>query len=185
MGRKHSRQRQHFFLYIACWLSLSLVGAGCTLLHKPGEEEKLLLQAESSSDNSDFTKFVADWKEILERFPNTHGDQALYVMGLAYAFPKNPDANYETSKNFFKKLIREYPKSVFKSQATIWISLLNQILENKHEIDKKNKQIALLENDLQAGNKKIRNLQNQIKRLKEIDLGIEEKKRKILPKNGQ
>ena len=58
-------------------------------------------------------------------------------MGLIYAYPEYPDANYETSKNFFNKLIREYPKSVLKSQTAIWISLLNQILENEHEIDKK------------------------------------------------
>jgi len=185
MGRKHSRQRQHFFLYIACWLSLSLVGAGCTLLHKPGEEEKLLLQAEFSSDNSDFTKFVADWREILERFPNTRGDQALYVMGMAYAFPKNPDANYETSMNLFKTLIREYPESVFINQAKIWTHILDNSIKKEKEIDKKNRKIELLKNKLKAEDKKIRDLTNQIKRLKEIDLGIEEKKRKILPEDGQ
>ena len=34
---------------------------------------------------------------------------------------------------------------------------------------------------LKAEKKQIKNLQNQIKRLKEIDLGIEEKKREALP----
>jgi hypothetical protein len=43
----------------------------------------------------------------------------------------------------------------------------------------------LLENQLKAEDKKIRQLLNQIKRLKEIDLGIEEKKRNSLPKNAQ
>ncbi len=196
MGRKHSRQRQHFFLYIACWLSLSLAGAGCAPFQKPygeeqlslrqaSEEKQLLLRAKSSFASGDFSTSITENQEILNRFPQKYGDHALYAMGLIYAYPEYPDANYETSKNFFKKLIREYPKSVFKSQATIWISLLNQILENEHEIDKKNKKIVLLENKLKSENKKIKNLLNQIKSLKEIDLGIEEKKRKILPKNGQ
>jgi hypothetical protein len=154
-------------------------------LHKPGQEEKLLLQAEFSSDNSDFTKFVADWREILERFPNTRGDQALYVMGMAYAFPKNPDANYETSMNLFKTLIREYPGSVFINQAKIWTHILDNSIKKEKEIDRKNREIELLKNKLKAEDKKIRDLTNQIKRLKEIDLGIEEKKRKILPEDGQ
>jgi hypothetical protein len=43
----------------------------------------------------------------------------------------------------------------------------------------------LLENELGTEKKQIINLQNQIKRLKEIDLGIEEKKREALPAIGQ
>lgn len=192
MGRKHSRQRKHFFLYLACWLSLSLAGAGCSPFHKPfeeeklllrqsGEKEKLLLQAKSSFASSDFTVSVAYWREILKRFPQTHGAHALYAMGLIYAYPEYQDANYETSMNFFKRLIREHPESVFINQAKTWISLLSRTMQNEKEIDKKSKKIVLLENELKAENKKIKNLLNQIKRLKEIDLGIEEKKREGLP----
>jgi peptidoglycan hydrolase CwlO-like protein len=106
-------------------------------------------------------------------------------MGMAYAFPKNPDANYETSINLFKTLIREYPESVFINQAKIWKHILDNSIKMEKEIDKKNKEINLLKNKIKAEDKKNRDLTNQIKRLKEIDLGIEEKKRKILPENGQ
>jgi len=47
--------------------------------------------------------------------------------------------------------------------------------------NKKNKRNAFLENQLRTEKKEIINLQNQIKRLKEIDLGIEKKKRETLP----
>jgi len=121
----------------------------------------------------------------LNRFPEKYGDHALYAMGLIYAYPEYPDANYETSLTFFKKLIREYPESGFKNQAKIWISILNQTTENEKEMDKNKKQIDLLENALKSEKKQIKNLQNQIKGLKEIDLGIEEKKREALPEIGQ
>lgn len=196
MGRKHSRQRKHFFLYFACWLSFSLAGAGCAPFHKPyggeqlplqkpSEEKQLLLRAKSSFSRGDFFTSIKENQEILNRFPKKYGDHALYAMGLIYAYPEYPDANYETSMIFFKKLIREYPESVFKNQAKIWISILNQTAENEKEIDKKRKQIDLLENSLKAEKKQIENLQNQIKRLKEIDLGIEEKKREALPEIEQ
>lgn len=196
MGRKHSRQRKHFFLYFACWLSFSLAGAGCAPFHKPyggeqlplqkpSEEKQLLLRAKSSFARNDFLTSIKENQEILSRFPEKYGDHALYAMGMIYAYPEYPDANYETSMAFFKKLIREYPESVFKNQAKIWISILNQAAENEKEMDKNKKQIDLLENALKAEKKQIKNLQNQIQRLKEIDLGIEEKKREALPEIGE
>ena len=196
MGRKHSRQRKHFFLHFACWLSFLLAGFGCAPLHQPyggeqlplqkhSEEKQLLLQAKSSFARGDFSTSVKENQEILNRFPEKYGDHALYAMGLIYAYPEYPDANYETSTTFFKKLIREYPESVFKNQAKIWISILTQAGENEKEMGKNKKQINSLENELKAEKKQIKNLQNQIKRLKEIDLGIEEKKREALPEIGQ
>ncbi|HAY40186.1 MAG TPA: hypothetical protein DCY53_13120, partial [Desulfobacteraceae bacterium] len=89
------------------------------------------------------------------------------------------------SIHFFKKLVKEYPQSVFKDKAKIWIWLLNQNMDYAEKVDKKNKRIDLLENELKTEKKEIINLQNQIKRLKEIDLGIEEKKREALPAIGQ
>lgn len=196
MGRKHSRQGKHFFLYFACWLSFSLAVAGCAPFQKPdrgeqlplntpSEEKQLLLRAKSSFSRGDFLTSLKENQEILNRFPEKYGDHALYALGLIYAYPEYPDANYETALTFFKKLIGEYPDSVFKNQAKIWISILNQTAEHEKERDKNNKQIDLLERALKAEKKQIKNLQNQIKSLKEIDLGIEEKKREALPEIGQ
>jgi len=196
MGRKHSRQRKHFFLYFACWLSFSLAGTGCAPLlqpsggeqlplQTPSEEKQLLLRAKSSFARGDFLTSVKENQEILNRFPEKYGDHALYAMGLIYAYPEYPDTNYETATTFFKKLIREYPESGFKNQAKIWISILSQAAENEKEMEKNKKQIDLLENALKAEKKQIKNLQNQIQRLKEIDLGIEEKKREALPQIGE
>jgi hypothetical protein len=102
-------------------------------------------------------------------------------MGLIYANPEYTYVNYEISIHYFKKLIKEYPESVFKNKAKIWIWLLNQNIDYAENIDKRNKRIAFLEKKLITEKKQIINLQNQIKRLKEIDLGIEEKKREALP----
>jgi hypothetical protein len=156
---------------------------GYAHLNNSGEEEQLVVQAKSSFAKNDFTTSVTRWREILDSFPDTYGDQALYAMGLAYAFPEYPEANYQRSLNLFKMLIREYPESVFITEAKIWISILERTIEKEKEVEGKNTKIELLENQLKAEDKKIRQLLNQIKRLKEIDLGIEEKKRNSLPKN--
>jgi hypothetical protein len=196
MGRKYSRQRKHFFLYIACWLSFLLAGTGCVpyynlynedpfSLHQYSEANQLLFQAKLSFSNGDFLTSLKQSQEMLNRFPQKYGEHALYMMGLIYANPEYTYVNYEISIHFFKKLVKEYPKSVFKDKANIWIWLLNQNMDYAEKIDKKNKRNAFLEKQLGTEKKQIINLQNQIKRLKEIDLGIEEKKREALPAIGQ
>jgi predicted RNase H-like nuclease (RuvC/YqgF family) len=82
-------------------------------------------------------------------------------------------------------LIREYPESALTTHAKIWTSILERTIEKEKEVDEKNTKIDLLEKQLKSEHKKIGELLNQIKSLKEIDLGIEEKKRKSLPENGQ
>lgn len=196
MGRKYSRQRKHFFLYIACWISLLLAGTGCAPYYnlyndepfsfdQYSEANQLLLEAKLSFSGGDFLTSLKKNQEMLNRFPQKYGSHALYMMGLIYANPENTYVNYEISIHFFKKLVKEYPDSVFKDKAKIWIWLLNQNMDYAEKVDKKNKRIDLLENELKTEKKEIINLQNQIKRLKEIDLGIEEKKREALPAIGQ
>ncbi|MDH3356719.1 MAG: hypothetical protein OEM06_04595 [Desulfobacteraceae bacterium] len=192
MGRKYSRQRKHFFLYIACWMSLLIAGTGCVpyynlyndepfSYHQYSEANQLLLQAKLSFSSGDFLTSLKKSQEMLNRFPQKYGEHALYMMGLIYANPEYTYVNYEISIHFFKKLVNEYPESVFKEKANIWIWLLNQNMDYAKKVDKKNKRIDFLKNELKTDKKQIINLQNQIKRLKEIDLGIEKKKREALP----
>jgi len=196
MGGKYSRQRKHLFLYIACWISLLLAGTGCVPYYnlyndepfsfqQNSEANQLLLEAKLSFSSGDFLASLKKNQEMLNRFPQKYGSHALYMMGLIYANPEYTYVNYDISIHFFKKLVKEYPESVFKDKAKIWIWLLNQNMDYAEKNDKKNKRIDLLENELKTGKKEIINLQNQIKRLKEIDLGIEEQKREALPAIGQ
>ncbi len=196
MGGKYSRQRKHLFLYIACWISLLLAGTGCVPYYnlyndepfsfqQNSEANQLLLEAKLSFSSGDFLTSLKKNQEMLNRFPQKYGSHALYMMGLIYANPEYTYVNYDISIHFFKKLVKEYPESVFKDKAKIWIWLLNQNMDYAEKNDKKNKRIDLLETELKTEKKEIINLQNQIKRLKEIDLGIEEQKREALPAIGQ
>jgi hypothetical protein len=192
MGRKYSWQRKHFFLYFACWISFLLVVTGCIpyynlynedpfSVHQYTEENALLLEAKLSYSNGDFLTSFKKNQELLDRFPQKYGEHALYMMGLIYANPEFTYVNYEISIYFLKKLVKEYPESVFKNKAKTLIWLINQNMEYAIHVDKRDKRIAFLEKKLQTEKKQITDLQNQLKRLKEIDLGIEEKKREALP----
>lgn len=144
-------------------------------------------------------------KEVLRQFPRTLGDQALFQMGLNYAYPEKPDIDNQKAIEYFQNIIEKFPKSSIREEAGIWILLLQKSIENnnryinlqnqnedlKNQIEKlknidlqieKLKKIDLqktIENNnrLNNLNREKENLKDQIEKLKNIDLGIEDKKR--------
>ncbi|MCP4252157.1 MAG: tetratricopeptide repeat protein [Candidatus Scalindua sp.] len=102
-------------------------------------------------------------KEVLRQFPRMLGDQALFQMGLNYAHPENPKPDNQKSIECFQKIIEKFPKSSIGDEAVIWILFIQKTIENKKMFDN-------LQRDKE-------NLKDQIEKLKNIDLGIEDKKR--------
>ena len=99
-------------------------------------------------------------EEILRSGQVDHADEALYLMGVIYAHPKNPGASLNRSIESFQILIKKHPQSDRRQEAVAWISKLRKI---------------------RTMEKEILDLKDQIDKLKKIDLGIEEKKRRNLP----
>jgi TolA-binding protein len=146
---------------------------------------------------------------VLEAFPQTLGDEALFQMGLIYGHPKNPNGDYEKSKAFFEKLVMEYPDSSRKEDAAVWLLTITRILGRQKETVELQKKVALLEQTSEARGKKLKQLQEeleakekennehrdavnqlqsrvneleyQLARFKNIDLTIEQKKRATVP----
>lgn len=76
-------------------------------------------------------------------------DRALFNMGLIYAHGENPKKDYGKSILYFNRVITEYPESPLIPEAKAWVKILQ---ENQQ----------LLE---------------MIKKVKEVDIAVEEKKR--------
>ncbi len=207
MGTKRAGKGKYLFLYFACLVAILLEIQGCTNFTEKRQDKQNLADTKIPMDKEDdetplkdfkevltlFPQFARKWqgkqtlakaralmlngyyesslknnKEVLRLFPNSLGDQALFQMGLNYAHPENPNMDYKKSTECFQNIIKEFPESNIRDKAGIWILFLQ-------EITKKNKRINNLQNQIE-------NLQYQIEGLKEIDLGIEEEKRKSLLK---
>lgn len=158
MGKKRTRKRKLFFLFITSITALFII-QGCTNI-KSWQAKRKLNKANKIMIKGKFEKSLDKNKEVLRLFPQMLGDQAHYQMGLNYAHPENPELDYQKAIEIFQSIILEYPKSKLRDEATIWILSLRKFAENS---------------------KRIEELENQIKKLKEVDLGIEEKKRISLP----
>ena len=68
-------------------------------------------------------------------------DEALFNLGLIYAHFENPQKDIGKSLEYFKKLIKDFPKSSFIEQAKIWVGILeeneglNHLIQKLREVD--------------------------------------------------
>jgi len=210
MGSKRAGKRKHLFLCLACSIVISLVTDGCVHFYARKEGEEELARARSLMSQGAFEASFRESQEVLRRYPQSQGDHALFQMGLMYAHPQNPNSDYQKSLEYFQRLKREFPRSDLRSDAEIWILVLQKIsekdkdieilkkiwnqkakelAEKQEDVNKLRNQVESLQNQTkslqsQTGelDQQIKDLQKQIKLLKEIDLGIEEKKRDALQK---
>jgi tetratricopeptide (TPR) repeat protein len=73
--------------------------------------------------------------------PKSSKDEALFNLGLIYAHFGNPQRDLEKSLEFFKRLIKNYPKSSLLEQAKIWVGVLeeyealNQVIRRLKQVD--------------------------------------------------
>jgi len=133
---------------------------------KPAETKPLEVKAEKAEDVvegresqtrsqrllavGDFEGFISENQRILSlAHPRSPKDEALFNLGLVYAHEGNPQKDFLKSLDFFKRLIREHPRSPLVEQAKIWVGLLQE-----HD-----------------------SLTQVIQKLKQVDIEVEERKR--------
>ena len=209
MGQERSGKGEHVFLCIACCVSICLSLCGCAHSVKPSQGDQALREAKELRGMGDYSASEKKTLGVLEDFPQTLGDEALFQMGLLYALPKNPNLDYEKSRAFFQKLVTLYPDSSRKEEASAWIFLLPGKVGNEKETlelqsrmrmveqtsETRGKKMKQLEEKLEAREKEIaqhrdavtqlenrvKELESQLAKFKNIDLTIEKKKRATVP----
>ena len=214
MGGERTRKGKHLLFYPACCIALLLGIWGCTRFQEKWEGEGVVM-GEHTKAIDECTHFQEKWKgegrlaragallakgkyeesireakEVLRLYPRSLGDEALFRMGLIYAYPRNPDQDYERSLKRFQRVIKEYPQSKLKDQAKAWACVLEEIMDKEREIGelkgtnshmgrtlkKEREKVKELESQAQRLQAQVEKLKDQLLRLKEIDLGIEKKK---------
>jgi len=92
------------------------------------------------------------------------GDESLFFLGLIYAHPANPKRDAVKSSGSFERLMKDYPKSLWAEQAKIWAGMLR-------ENDRLNQMVDKL-------NESVKKLNEMIEKSKQVDIEIEEKKKR-------
>jgi TolA-binding protein len=119
-----------------------------------GEGRENLIRSQKLLAQGNYEGAVAENQKILYLpDPRSPKDEALFNLGLIYAHSRNPQKDIEKSVGYFKRLISQYPKSPLAEQAKTWVGILEE-----------NEELYFL-----------------IQKLKQVDIDIEEMKRKKSP----
>ena len=199
MGNQQTRQRKHLLFCLAGCIIFSIGLGGCLYYPEKWRSEEHLALSRYYMERRNFEASLRESQTALELFSRSLGDQALFQIGLIHAHPENPNQNIKNSTLAFQKLINNYPNSDLRGQAELWIMQLRRIQDLEATLNVKKKEVGKLHNRLnrvkkdnkklqkeyqqqiKLQNKEIQELKRNIKGLKEIDLKIEEKKRKTIP----
>ena len=108
-----------------------------TRLEEYGEGREPVIRSQKLLAQGNYEGAVVQNQKILS-LPDSRSpkDEALFNLGLIYAHSGNPQKDLEKSLVFFKSLIKNYPKSPFVEQAKIWVGILEENEELNHLIQK-------------------------------------------------
>ena len=110
---------------------------------EPDEAREALVRSQRLLTQGDFDGAAAVAQRVLSLSPRRPPeDDALLILGLIYAHPGNPKKDFTKSLDFFRRLVKEYPKSQSAEQGKIWIGVLQEN-EKLHEVIQKSKQVDL------------------------------------------
>jgi outer membrane protein assembly factor BamD (BamD/ComL family) len=158
LGRKQIRTGKYLYLSIACLIFVSL--SGCATLKENEAKRKAresLRMAQEFLDQGDYEGALKENQRVLSLYGNVPpGDEALFNTGLLYAHPHYPKKDYKKSMDLFRRLVKMFPHSPLAGQAKVWIGILQ---ENER-----------LNRDIEGLNKTIR-------KSKQVDIDIDEKKK--------
>ena len=179
MGGKQWKDGKHVLFYGSCLLIIMVWSSGCvntakkiiadtakTFQNQPQvQSEDSLSQAESMMSKGNYEDALKVYEEISRRYPrDSPGDRALFDMGILWAYPDNPERDYEKAVKYFRRILYYYPRSPLRDEAKAWTDALDRLIRSVNKI--------------KGLEEKISSYKEQIDALKEIDIGIEEKKRK-------
>jgi uncharacterized coiled-coil protein SlyX len=210
MGKKYTWTGQHLLLYLTGLMILPFAILGCLHSSKKPQGELLLAKSMDKMLSGQYDEAMEENFAVLNKYSNGLADQVLFQIGLLYACPENPNQDYQHALNAFNKILIGFPESPYRGQAQVWVLFIRNLSEKDREIDllngkvvslersveeqknsinhlqdqieklKGSEVIASLEKTINEQKKEITRLREQIEKLKSVDLGIEEKKQKVL-----
>jgi tetratricopeptide (TPR) repeat protein len=144
MGGKPTGTGKHVYFCAACLIFLSFLG--CTLAKDIQDREiarRYLLRSQELFAQGDYEGSLRENQRVLSLGINgPPEDEALFNMGLLYAHFGNPKKDYQKSLVSFRKIVKDHPRSPWVEQAKIWVGVL-EAMEKLNEVIKKSKQVDI------------------------------------------
>lgn len=190
MGRKRAGTRKYVLCFIAILTCFVLMGCASTKKqHDTGdiemtvepmdlaisrsqpkkenmrdESKEVLAQAKRLLAMGQYEASLRENMKVLSIAPNgPPGDEAMFNIGLIYAYPKYQKKDYGKAVTTLTKVVKEYPQSNWSGHARILLDIIQE-----------NERMKRIYSEASHENEKLKTM---IEQSKKVDLEIEEKKR--------
>ena len=108
----------------------------------PNSACERLLRSKKLLQQGDYAGSLKESQKVLS-LPgkNPPKDQALFQIGLIYAHVDNPQKDFGKALEYFRRVIKDYPKSPLAEEARVWAGVLqeneklSQVIEKSKQVD--------------------------------------------------
>ena len=180
MGHKPTRKRKRFLLYFAGCLMGGILVCGCTTglslsgNHKPSPAAaQHLSQGDAMLLTGDYANARKESCILLEQFSGQVDDRALYLLGLVWIHPDNPQQDTHHADICFRRLVDQHPESPLVAAAETWLAMIARLEENEQFVNRLETTTLALEERLKVEERKRIQLEERLQQMKAIDLNLE------------
>jgi tetratricopeptide (TPR) repeat protein len=130
---------------------------GDSMPSKSPKKPEILVQADLLFRQGEYAQAIDEYDTYLENNPATRSrERILFNIGLGYALASGRDRNFSKMETALNQLLEEFPESRYRSGVQLIFELIAQIRR--------------LDSSVKTRNSEITRLEEELKRLKEIDL---------------
>jgi hypothetical protein len=112
---------------------LPFVIFGCLHFSKKLQGQQLLEESMDQMIGRQYEASMAKNITVLNNFPDSLADQALFQMGLLYAHPQNPNQDYEKSMESFNRILNEFSESRLRQQTQLWVLFVSDVADKERK----------------------------------------------------
>lgn len=178
MGKKQDRQGKYFYLFFACFIITLVLFTGCAHFYDELNAKPDFEQADDFTRKGNYNAATGTYAQIVEHYPLV-GDRALFQTGIIYALPQNRHKDYHKALELFQQLVNNYPKSRYRQQSDLFISLITDISNRDKKLNTQHKQIDKLEQQVDKLKQQVDEVEKKLEQMKEIDMKFKRKKKNV------
>jgi tetratricopeptide (TPR) repeat protein len=166
MGKKQSRIGEHLHLFLVCIIITPILMCGCSHLNEGFRAKSTFEEANDLFSQGNYNASLRKYEQIIEKYPTT-GDRVLFEMGIIYAYPANDQKDYPKSLECFRKLVKDYPGSVYRKDSEMMIFNINNVIIKDKTIAAQQTQTETLQQEIRSKGDEIITLQKKINALEQ------------------
>lgn len=180
MGHKPTRKRKRFLLYLAGCLMGGFLVWGCTTgmpsprVHKPDNPAaQHLAQGEFMLLTGDYEGARKESCILLEQFAGQVDDRALYLLGLVWVHPQNPQQDTHRADICFRRIVDQHSESPLVAASETWLAWIARLEHHEQFVEHLKMTSRALEQRLKVEEGKRIQLEARLQQMKAIDLNLE------------